>query len=116
MTSRREAAAKIAANVDVVAKRIVARSGVVRSADSPLGAAQQEAAYLAEAKAALQRVGSFLVTDAHPAEPPAESAAVQVAMLAYFRNLASSPRDMTASAVEQLRMACDAVIQNSYLP
>lgn len=72
--------------------------------------------YLAEAEYALRRVCSFLVTDVHEAEPPVESAAVQVAMLAYFRNLGTAPRDMTAGAMTQLRAACDAVISRSYMP
>jgi hypothetical protein len=88
------------------------------SAHACAGEATNPAAeeYQKEAEYALRRVCSFLVTDVHEAEPPVESAAVQVAMLAYFRNLGSSPRDMTAGAIYQLRLACDAVIQLSYMP
>ena len=40
--------------------------------------------------------------------------AIQVATLAYFRNLGSSPRDMSAPAMEELRAACDRVISAAY--
>ena len=74
------------------------------------------AEFLPEAELALRRVCSFLLTDVVDAEPPAESAALQVAMLAYFRNLGSAPRDMSAGAIQELRAACDTVMQRSYMP
>jgi hypothetical protein len=69
----------------------------------------------AEVEAALLRVSAWLLTGQAGRSPESrEAVAIQVAALAYFRNLASAPRDMTAPAVEQLRRACDCVIQAAY--
>jgi hypothetical protein len=47
-----------------------------------------------------------------PTEP--EAAAVSAAALAFFRNRASAPRDMSAAATVQFRAACDAVLAHVY--
>jgi N-formylglutamate amidohydrolase len=72
-------------------------------------------ALTAVAEDALLRVCSVLLTE-HAGQSPAskEAVAIQVAVLAYFRNLGSAPRDLTAAAVEQVRAACDRVIQVAY--
>ena len=69
----------------------------------------------AQVEKALFRVCNCLLTDHHGSSPLSKEAiAIQVAALAYFRNLGCSPRDMSAPAVTQLRHACDRVIQNAY--
>ncbi len=47
------------------------------------------------------------------AEDP-EAAAIGAAALAFFRNRASAPRDMSATAAERFRAACDAVLRDIY--
>lgn len=70
----------------------------------------------AEVEAGLLRVCSCLLTKSPGSSPLSkEGVAIQVAALAYFRNLASAPRDMSAAAVTQLRQACDEVIQAAYV-
>jgi hypothetical protein len=39
---------------------------------------------------------------------------VSAAALAFFRNRASAPRDMSAAATVQFRAACDAVLGHVY--
>jgi glutathione S-transferase len=43
-----------------------------------------------------------------------EAAAIGAAALAFFRNRASAPRDMSAAAADRFRSACDAVLQDIY--
>lgn len=43
-----------------------------------------------------------------------EGNAVGSAALAFFRNRASSPRDLSGAACAELRKACDVVLQNIY--
>jgi hypothetical protein len=43
-----------------------------------------------------------------------EAAAIGAASLAFFRNRASAPRDMSALAAERFRAACDAVLMDIY--
>lgn len=45
----------------------------------------------------------------------AEAAALGAPALAFFRNRASAPRDMSGAAVEQLRAACDALLMHMYV-
>jgi hypothetical protein len=52
--------------------------------------------------------------DAGPKPDEPEAAAVSVAALAFFRNRASAPRDMSAAATVQFRAACDAVLAQVY--
>lgn len=49
-----------------------------------------------------------------PKNEDAEGRAVEAASMAYFRNRASAPRDLSANACEQLRNACLAVLQDAY--
>ena len=49
-----------------------------------------------------------------PKNQDAEGRAVEAASLAYFRNRASAPRDLSANACQQLRDACLAVLQDAY--
>lgn len=49
-----------------------------------------------------------------PKNQDAEGRAVEAASLAYFRNRASAPRDLSANACQQLRNACLAVLQDAY--
>jgi hypothetical protein len=79
----------------------------------PMDTKETELAH--ETEAALLRVCSMLLTGSAGESPPnKEAVAIQVAALAYFRNLASAPRDMTAAAVAQMRCACDEVIKVAY--
>lgn len=125
MKKRCEAAAKVAANRTLIAQRLVRESGVMRSHGSPLGGTVRnvngrlmnvyEEGFLVEAENALQRLCSFLLTDVtDPVPGSREAASVHVAMLAYFRNMAAAPRDMSAGAVDELRKGCDAVIAGSF--
>jgi hypothetical protein len=52
--------------------------------------------------------------DAGPKPEEPEAAAVSAAALAFFRNRASAPRDMSAAATVQFRAACDAVLAQVY--
>jgi hypothetical protein len=52
--------------------------------------------------------------DAGPKPDEPEAAAVSAAALAFFRNRASAPRDMSAAATVQFRAACDAVLAQVY--
>jgi hypothetical protein len=49
-----------------------------------------------------------------PKHETAHGRAVGAATLSYFRNRASSPRDMSAAAASEMRKACDAVLQDTY--
>ena len=73
------------------------------------------ARYQFEVESALLRVCSTLLSGDPGLSPRSkEAVAVQVAALAYFRNLGTSPRDMSAAAMDELRAACDVVIQAAY--
>jgi len=43
-----------------------------------------------------------------------EAAAIGAAAIAFFRNRASAPRDMSASAAERFRSACDLLLMDIY--
>jgi glutathione S-transferase len=63
----------------------------------------------------LDRLISMLLTgSAGPRVAEPEAAAVGAAALAFFRNRASAPRDMSAAATVQFRAACDAVLADIY--
>lgn len=49
-----------------------------------------------------------------PKHQTAHGRAAGAATLSYFRNRASSPRDMSAAAAAEMRKACDAVLQDTY--
>ena len=49
-----------------------------------------------------------------PKPEDAESRAIAAASMAYFRNRASAPRDLSANACHELREACLAVVTDSY--
>lgn len=49
-----------------------------------------------------------------PRHADREAAAIGAATLTFFRNRASSPRDMSAAAAEQLRTACMDVLVDMY--
>ena len=52
--------------------------------------------------------------DPGPKHPEAAGRAIGAAVLAYWRNRASSPRDMTAEAAHQMRRACDEVLKETF--
>ncbi len=63
----------------------------------------------------LLRLCSLLVSgEPGPAATSAPAAAAGAAAIAFFRNRTSSPRDMSASAAEQLRAACDVLLLDVY--
>jgi hypothetical protein len=65
--------------------------------------------------ASLRRVCSQLLLGAPGPKPEAGSeAAVSAAAIAYLRSSVAAPRDMSAAAAEQLRIACDAVLQETF--
>lgn len=61
-------------------------------------------------------VVKFACTQGHggPKHEPAHGRAIGAATLSYFRNRASSPRDMSAAAAAEMRRACDAVLADIY--
>lgn len=65
-------------------------------------------------KQLLEPVGCDDAGDPGPKNLDAEARAVEAASLAYFRNRASAPRDLSANACQQLRDACVAVLQDAY--
>jgi hypothetical protein len=74
-----------------------------------------EARVEAVVDAAVQRVCMQLLTGSagnSPMDP--EATAIQVAAVAYLRNLVSAPRDMSMGAAVQLRAACDEFLQCAY--
>jgi len=117
ITARKEAAAKIYANRSAIVQDIVLKSGLSRPRGSRYGQTMYsyngyEAAPspgIPEAvEAALLWVSRYLLTgDSARPTLELEGAAVSAVALAYFRNRASAPRDMSARAAEQLRAACD---------
>lgn len=132
MTARREAAAKIAENRDALIKVVmhgsgkVKASGVVHAMGSVYGSHVQEVdgktvnpfevEVAAVVEQALQRLCVYLLTgDVGTSPEDQEASAIQVVTLSYLRNLASSPRDMTAEAAKQYRQACDTLLQKAYL-
>lgn len=132
MTTRREAAAKIAENRDALIKIVmhgsgkVKASGVVHVMGSVYGSHVQEVEgksvnpfevqVAAVVEQALQRLCVYLLTGEVGKSPEdQEASAIQVVTLSYLRNLASSPRDMTVGAATQYRLACDAVLQKAYV-
>lgn len=58
--------------------------------------------------------GMLLTGEPGPKAEDDEAAAVGAAALAFFRNRASAPRDMSAAATVQFRAACDAVLAHVY--
>ncbi len=63
----------------------------------------------------LRRLGSQLVTGAPgPRHPDRAAAAIGAATMAFFHNRASSPRDMSAAAAQELRSACMEVMRDLY--
>lgn len=63
----------------------------------------------------LDRLCNMLLTgNAGPKAERPEAAAIGAAALAFFRNRASAPRDMSAAATVQFRAACDAVLADIY--
>jgi hypothetical protein len=63
----------------------------------------------------LDKLCSMLLTgEPGPKAEDDEAAAVGAAALAFFRNRASAPRDMSAAATVQFRAACDAVLAHVY--
>lgn len=132
MDSRREAAAKIAKNRAALVSIVlhgsgqINPSGVLHVPSSAYGAHVQdvdgkattscEVAVSAVVENALQRLCVYLLTgDSGSSPEDKEEIAIQVVTLAFLRNLASSPRDMTAGAASEFRLACDAVISKAYV-
>ncbi|KAL3147580.1 glutathione s-transferase [Trebouxia sp. C0009 RCD-2024] len=119
---RDEAAAKLSKNKEVVRADIVKRSGILRGHDSSTGASNGSDQATSVPRAlqdavdyAMRRLASYLLTgEPGPKNPDAEARAVEAASLAYFRNRASAPRDLSANACQQLRDACLAVLQDAY--
>eukprot|EP00892_Ulva_mutabilis_P008032 jgi/Ulvmu1/5600/UM023_0137.1 len=132
MRARREAAAKIAENREALINIVMHGSGKVRasgllhSEGSSYGANGTEEetgdgtlsgpdAIAAVVEQTLQRLCTLLLsgnTGDSPEDP--EETAIQAVTLAYLRNLATSPRDMSLPAAQQYRLACDAVLKCVY--
>jgi hypothetical protein len=124
MRARREAAAKLCKNHDVVLSDILERSGMYRHRTSQYGGTlsapngnppQPSYAFRQAVDHALRRLGHYLVTGyVGPKHPDLEGRALGAAAMAYFRNRASAPRDLSGAACNELRAACDAILRETY--
>eukprot|EP00884_Botryococcus_braunii_P008653 jgi/Botrbrau1/1778/Bobra.0217s0033.1 len=122
--ARMEAAAKITANHEVIVDDILENSGIVRSRTSLYGGTifavngyppSPSPAVVKAVDYSLRRIASYLLTgDAGSPYPEKEGNAVGSAAVAFFRNRASSPRDLSGPACAELRNACDEVLKNMY--
>lgn len=119
---RNEAAAKLSKNKEVVRADIVKRSGILRGHDSTTGGSNGQDQATSVPKAvqdavdhAMRRLANYLLLGKPgPKNEDAEARAIGAAGLAYFRNRASAPRDLSANACHELREACLAVVKDSY--
>ncbi|GBG00177.1 glutathione S-transferase [Raphidocelis subcapitata] len=119
-----EAALKIQANRDVILEDIATKSGIARPTASAFGrtyasvngAPPRLSPAVREAiDLHLRRLAGLLLTgNMGPKADAPEAAAIGAAALAFFRNRASAPRDMSATAAERFRAACDAVLMDIY--
>lgn len=119
-----EAAVKIQKNKDVVTDDILINGGLARRNAHLYGSTyhaangHQPMMSLAIAEAVdyhLLRVCCQLLTgNPGPQAPQAEAKSMGAAALAFFRNRASSPRDMSAAGTEEFRTACDAVLADIF--
>uniref|UniRef100_A0A383VDH2 GST N-terminal domain-containing protein n=1 Tax=Tetradesmus obliquus TaxID=3088 RepID=A0A383VDH2_TETOB len=118
-----EAAAKIKANKEAIVDDILQKSGIARRGRrsgstyvSINGNKSQVSPAVRNAVTFhLDRLTTLLLTgSAGPRVTEPEAAAVGAAALAFFRNRASAPRDMSAAATVQFRAACDAVLADIY--
>lgn len=131
MAARQEAAAKVSENRDALIKTVIYGSGainpsgVIHVAGSVYGRHVHdvdgetcnpfEAEIASAVEQALQRLCMCLLTgDTGKSPEDKEAIAIQVVTLSFLRNLASSPRDMTITAADQFRLACDAVVRSAY--
>lgn len=114
--ARREAAAKLNINRKVIVRDCALRSGVFTDVTGVNGYPAEPSRQLMDAvDFALRRMASWLLTGhGGPKHADAHGRAVGAATLSYFRNRASSPRDMSAAAAAEMRRACDAVLQDTY--
>lgn len=119
---RKEAAAKLSKNKEVVRADIVRRSGILRGHDSSTGASNGTDQATSVPKPvqdavdhAMRRLANYLLLGKPgPRNEDAEARAIGAAGLAYFRSRASAPRDLSANACHELREACLAVVKDTY--
>ena len=119
-----EAAWKIELNRDAILEDIVRKSGLARPTADAYGATYQSfngnkpkisPAVIEAVDLQLRRVCMLLLTGRPgPQAMSPEAAAVGSAALAFFRNRASAPRDVSAAAAEKLRAACDEALRTIY--
>ncbi|KAK9829557.1 hypothetical protein WJX72_006479 [[Myrmecia] bisecta] len=123
-TARQEAAAKITRNREAINMDIMKNTGIVRGRTSSYGgtlstvngyASQPSAAMAAAVDHALRRVCNYLIHGSPgPRHAAPEANAIGSAALAFFRNRASSPRDLSAAACHELREACLEVLKDMF--
>eukprot|EP00879_Flechtneria_rotunda_P017240 GHRR01018061.1.p1 GENE.GHRR01018061.1~~GHRR01018061.1.p1 ORF type:complete len:536 (+),score=226.49 GHRR01018061.1:832-2439(+) len=119
-----EAALKVTMNKAAIVDDILSKSGLARPGTSTYGSTYMyvnghkpsiSAAVRGAVEFHLDRLcNMLLVGKAGPKAEEREAAAVGAAGLAFFRNRASAPRDMSAAATVQFRAACDAVLADMY--
>jgi hypothetical protein len=119
-----EAAWKIELNRDAILEDIVRKSGLARPTADAYGATYQSfngnkpkisPAVIEAVDLQLRRVCMLLLTGRPgPQALSREAAAVGSAALAFFRNRASAPRDVSAAAADKLRAACDEALRTIY--
>ncbi|KIZ07611.1 glutathione S-transferase [Monoraphidium neglectum] len=119
-----EAALKIQVNREAILEDIATKSGIARPTASAFGrtfvsfnggSPRLNAAVKEAIDLHLRRLAGLLLTgNAGPKADDPEAAAIGAASLAFFRNRASAPRDMSATAAERFRAACDKVLLDIY--
>ena len=124
MRARREAAAKVASNIYFFTGMILGDSGLARGRTSPYGSTMTAAnGYEATPKYAtlravdfhLRRVCQYLLTgEVGRKAGNVEARCIGAVALVFFKNAVMAPRDMSAAAAEELRAACDLVIDHVY--
>jgi glutathione S-transferase len=119
-----EAAMKIQKNKKAIVDDILTKSGIARPTKSVYGTTYMSvnghrprisSAVRLAVELVLDQLCNMLLTgDPGPKADDPEAAAVGTAALAFFRNRASAPRDMSAAATVQFRAACDALLAQLY--
>jgi muconolactone delta-isomerase len=119
-----EAAMKVELNRVAILEDIIRKSGLARPNADAYGATYQSfngykpkisPALVEAVDDSLKRLCLLLLSGQTGPKPEMrEAAAVSTAAMAFFRNRASSPRDMTAAAAEQFRAACDHLLKDIY--
>lgn len=123
-TAAQEAAAKVQKNKAAIVDDILRKSGLARPGTSVYGSTYMSVngnrpviagAVRAAVERHLDRLCRLLLSgNAGPKAEDVEAAAVGAAALAFFRNRASAPRDMSAAATVVFRAACDEVLKQVY--